>query len=135
MGSRSPEFVGDEDISSGCGTDEGRVGYGKDRDGDGLNWWEDIVANVILGTEPNVPLAYVPGLQLRHPIISMLGGYGCQLEIEREYIYPVFKVVLILKPPFLLVMPFYLSFLLVILGFPKYVLSFHDIISSYWRFW
>ena len=62
MGSRRPEFGGDEDISSGCGTDEGRVGYGKDRDGDGLNWWEDMVANVILGTEPNVPLAYVPGL-------------------------------------------------------------------------
>ena len=44
-------------------------------------------------------------------LLVCLGGHGCQLEIERESIYPVFKVVLILNPPFLLVMPFYLSFL------------------------
>ena len=33
---------------------------GRDRNGDGLNRWEDNVANVILGTEPNVSLASAP---------------------------------------------------------------------------
>ena len=38
------------------------------------------MANVILGTDPNAPLAYAPILELHHPIVSMLGGNGCWLE-------------------------------------------------------
>ena len=52
--------------------------------GDGLLFWDDNVANVILGTEPNDNLAYAPGLELHHPIVSMIGGHGEPLEIDRE---------------------------------------------------
>ena len=43
--------------------------------------WEYIVANVILGTEPNAPLAYAKGLELHHPIMSMIEGHIGQLYI------------------------------------------------------
>ena len=35
--------------------------------------------------EPNDTLDYAPGLELRHPIMSMIGGHGRKLngEIER----------------------------------------------------
>ena len=45
---------------------------------------EDTVANIILETEPNAPIASARGLELHHPIISMLGGHGGRLERERE---------------------------------------------------
>ena len=45
--------------------------------------WDDTVTNLILGTEPNYPLAYDPGLELHHPIMSMIGGHGGRLERER----------------------------------------------------
>ena len=51
----------------------GEKGREIDGDGYGLNWWEDNVVNIILGTEPNAPLAYAPGLELHYPIISTLG--------------------------------------------------------------
>ena len=63
----------------GCGWyAEGRlgVGYGRNGDGDGqMIRWEYTVANVILGTEPNAPLAYAPVLELHHPIMNMLGAH------------------------------------------------------------
>ena len=42
------------------------------------------VTNVTLGTEPNDPLAYDPGLEIHHLIMSNLGGGGGQLERERD---------------------------------------------------
>ena len=81
----------------------GRGGYGRDVDGelggrmegggggdrrdgdrDRLNRWKDNIANITLGTEPNAPLLYAPGLKYHHPIMSRLGYTGGQLEIERE---------------------------------------------------
>ena len=38
--------------------DRGLGGGGRDRYGDRFNQWEDNVANIILGTETNSPLAY-----------------------------------------------------------------------------
>ena len=64
---------GDADGGSGGGTDGGWRGDGQDGYGDGLNWWEDNVADVILGTEHNAPLAYAPVLELQHPIMIMIG--------------------------------------------------------------
>ena len=56
----------DEDGGSGGGMDVGEGGDGQDRDGDGdgdrLNRWEDTVANIILGTKSNDPLASALGL-------------------------------------------------------------------------
>ena len=43
--------------------------------------WGDTVANVILRMEPNSPLVYDMVLELHHPIMSMLGGNGGQLDI------------------------------------------------------
>ena len=64
----------------GCGWDaDGGLGGGSGRNGDGdgrIIRWEYTVANVILGTEPDVPLAYAPGLELHHLIMSILGGHG-----------------------------------------------------------
>ena len=58
----------------GCGMGIRGEGYGWDGDRDGLNWWEDNIANIIFGMEINAPLAYDPGLELRHPItITLLG--------------------------------------------------------------
>ena len=60
-------LVGHADGESGGGMDGGEGGDGHDRykDGDRLNRWEDTVANVTLGTEPNSHLASAPGLELR----------------------------------------------------------------------
>ena len=37
-----------------------------------------------IGTEPNDPISYAPGLEHQHPNMSMVGGHGGQLEIEIE---------------------------------------------------
>ena len=74
----------DTDSGSGGETDGGGGGYGLDGDRDVLNWWEDNVANINLGTEPNYPLDYAPGLEHHHPIISTLGEPGGRLYIERD---------------------------------------------------
>ena len=70
-------LVGDADGGMGGGAD----GWDGNRDGQ-LIRWEDTTANVILGMEPNAPLAYAPGLEMHHPIMSILGGGRCQLERE-----------------------------------------------------
>ena len=70
----------DADGGSGVITDGG--GGGGDGDSDALNLWEDTVANVILGTEPNATLASSPVLELRHLIMSILGEHGGRLERE-----------------------------------------------------
>ena len=49
-----------------------------------MSWWDDNVANLTLGTEPNVPLAYAPGLEHHHPIMITLGDPGGRLERKRE---------------------------------------------------
>ena len=56
--------------------------------GDGLNRWEDTVENVILGTEPNAPIAYAPVLELHQAIMIMLVGNRGRLYI---YIYIVIE--------------------------------------------
>ena len=63
-------------------TEGGRDGqYG---DGDGrLIKWEDTVAKINLGIEPNDPLDYSPRLELHHLTMGTLGSHGCQLERER----------------------------------------------------
>ena len=71
---------------------EGGVGDRWEGNGDiRLVRWEYIVANVILGTEPNAPLAYAPGFEHHHPIMSMLVETEGQLEIE---IYDLKKLTL-----------------------------------------
>ena len=45
---------------------------------------EDTVENLILREEPNAPLESALGLELHHPIMSMLGGNGVQIKRERE---------------------------------------------------
>ena len=52
---------------------EGGGGYGWGGDGYRIIQWEDNVSNLTLGTEPNAPLAYAPGLEHHHPIMSTLG--------------------------------------------------------------
>ena len=37
------------------------------------------VTYVTLGTDPNAPLDYDPGLELHYPIKNNLRGHGCQL--------------------------------------------------------
>ena len=64
---------------------------------DGINWWEDTVANVILRMEPNHPLAYTPGLELHHPIMSTLRDPGGRLERERERDTTLLEVELLIK--------------------------------------
>ena len=59
---------------------EGGKGDGRDGDGDGLNMWEDNVANVILGIEPYAFLDSAPALELHHPNMNILGGHGGQLS-------------------------------------------------------
>ena len=49
-----------------------------------LSRLEDNVAHVTLGTDPNAPLAYSMGLEIHHPIMSMLRDPGVRLYI---YIY------------------------------------------------
>ena len=36
---------------------------------------EDNILTTTLGTDPNLPLAYAPGLELHHPIMSKLGAH------------------------------------------------------------
>ena len=60
----------------------GGRGWGGDRDR--LSRWEDNVANLTLGTEPNDTLSYALGLEHHQPIVSTLGDPGGRLEIERE---------------------------------------------------
>ena len=80
VGSRRLGLGGDADGGLGGGMLEGGGGDGQDDGGDGqLICWEDTVANIILGTDPNNPLAYAPGLELHHPIMSMIGGHGGRL--------------------------------------------------------
>ena len=38
--------------------------------------WEDNVANLILGMEPNATLDYAPVLEIHQPIMIILGGHG-----------------------------------------------------------
>ena len=63
---------------------EGGDGHDRYKDGDRLNRWEDTVANVTLGTEPNSHLASAPGLELHHLIMSIIGGHGGRLDIYRD---------------------------------------------------
>ena len=46
--------------------------------------WEDTVAKVILGTEPNDPLVYATLLEIHYLIMSMRWGQGGQLKRDRE---------------------------------------------------
>ena len=74
----------DADGGLGGGTERGGGGDGRDGDDNILSWWENNVASLTLGMEPNDPLAYAPGLELHHPIISTLGDTGGRLERERD---------------------------------------------------
>ena len=64
VGAGRTVFGGDADGGSGGGTEEGGGGDGLDGDGDILSQREDNIAQATLGTEPNAPLAYAPGLEL-----------------------------------------------------------------------
>ena len=72
-----------QDVDGGLGgiTDRGRGRDIYDGDKYGINRWEDNVANVILVTEHNAPLAYAPGLELHHLIMSNLGRHGGRIYI------------------------------------------------------
>ena len=70
----------DEDEGLGGRTDGRGGGYGWEGEKDGLNWWEDNVANINVGTEPNAPIDYAPKLEHHHPIMSMLGDHRGRLE-------------------------------------------------------
>ena len=50
------------------------------------HWKSDNIAIITIVTEPNSLLASSMGKELRYPIISIIWGYVCRLEIER-YIY------------------------------------------------
>ena len=80
MGAVIPVFSWDMDCVLGGRTDWGGGGYGWDGYGDILNQWYDIVANIILRMENNVPLAYALGLEFNHPIMSTIEGHGDRLE-------------------------------------------------------
>ena len=69
----------DADIRSGGRTDRGGGVYIWDGDRDIITWWEDTVANITLGTDTNATLAYAPGLEHHHPIISMFMDLEGQL--------------------------------------------------------
>ena len=77
---------GDSDGVSGGRTDGGGEGDVWDGDGKRLSRWEDYLANLTLGTEPNAPLVYALVLEHHNQIMSMLGDPGGRLErnIERE---------------------------------------------------
>ena len=63
------------------------VQYGRDGNRYGcIIRWDYTVSYIILGTEHNAPLAFAPGLELHHSIISMLGEHRDRLEIERGFI-------------------------------------------------
>ena len=84
MGTGKTGFGGDVDSGLGGVTDGGGGGYRRDRYEEKLNWWEDNVAHVTLGTETNAPLIYDPVLELHHTIMSKIGDTGYWLERERE---------------------------------------------------
>ena len=66
---------------------EKRRGWGDGREGDGdgqLIKCEDNEANINLVTDHNASLAYAPGLELQHLIMSTIGAHRGQLDI---YIY------------------------------------------------
>ena len=44
-----------------------------------LSLWEDKVSQVALGTDTNAPLAYAPGLEHHHLIMSTIGYPGGRL--------------------------------------------------------
>ena len=56
VGAGRTGFGGDMEKLSVGGTDGGGEGYGQERDGDGLNQWEDNVSNLTLGNDNNSPL-------------------------------------------------------------------------------
>ena len=66
------------------GSVDGMIGGGgrdrKNDEIDGLKRWEDNVARIISGTEPNAPLSSALGMELHHPIMRMTGGHGGRLE-------------------------------------------------------
>ena len=70
---------GDADGGLGCRTDIGGGGDGRDRDIYILSWWEDNVANLTLGMDPNISLAYALRLERHHLIMGTLGENGGQL--------------------------------------------------------
>ena len=78
-------FGEDTDGGLGGGTDGGGRGYRRDRDrnGYGLSWWEDNVAQITVGAEPNNPLVYAPGLEPHHLIMSKPGENGGHLVINK----------------------------------------------------
>ena len=78
---RQTRFEGDVDGGSGSRTDGGGGGYGRDGygDKDRLSWWNNIVAQVNLGAEPNPLLVSAPGLETHHPIMSAFGEPGGRL--------------------------------------------------------
>ena len=67
---------GDASGGSGGGTDRGGGGDVRGGDGERISWWEDNVAKLTLGMEPNNSLAYAPGLEHHHPIMIMFGDPG-----------------------------------------------------------
>ena len=84
MGAGRTGFGGEADISLGSGIDRGGGGDGWDGYKDRLSRWEDNVAHVNLGTEPNAPLVYALALELPHTIMSKVGEHEEQLERKRE---------------------------------------------------
>ena len=64
---------------------EGGGGDRRDGNRDRIICLEDNIANIILGTEPNTPIAYDPGLEHHHLIMSMLGDPRGRLERERYH--------------------------------------------------
>ena len=54
----------------------GRIQMGQRRRQRRIKLGEDDMENINLGTEPNSPLAYAPGLKHNHPIMSTLGELG-----------------------------------------------------------
>ena len=89
VGSGSNGCGGDADGGPG-GRTNGGGGYGWNGDGDRLSWWEDNLAHVTIGTEPNAPLDYDPGLEHHHPIISNIGEHICRLDRERDSLTPLY---------------------------------------------
>ena len=67
-------------------TDGGGGGDGWNGNGERLNMWEDNIANITLGREPNAPLTYTPGLEQHNPIMSMLWEAGSRLERYRDMV-------------------------------------------------
>ena len=60
---------------------DGGGGDGRDRYGYILSWWGNNLANLILGTETNYPLAYATGLKHHQPNMRSLGEHRGRLYI------------------------------------------------------